>query len=67
MGRKANVTNQSGKKKCRKGRAGVTRELCPNPDATRDFFAERCDCGGKIPQKDQVLAKGLGSGGWIGG
>jgi transposase len=56
-GQKANVANKSGrKKKCRKGRPGVARELCPNPDATRDFFAERCDCGGKIPLKGQVLA-----------
>jgi transposase len=56
-GQKANVAAKSGKrKKCRKGRPGVTRELCPNPDVTRDIFAERCDCGGKVPAKDQVLA-----------
>src|SRR5262245_50808712 len=41
---------------CRKGRPGVARELCPNPDVTRDFFAERCDCGGKVSLKGQVLA-----------
>jgi len=56
-GQKANITDKSGrKKKCRKGRPGVARELCPNPDVTRDFFAERCDCGGKVPLKGQVLA-----------
>src|SRR5215831_16217175 len=56
-GQKANVADKSGrKKKCRKGRPGVARELCPNPDVTRDFFAERCDCGGKVPFKGQVLA-----------
>ena len=56
-GQKANVADKSGrKKKCRKGRPGVARELCPNPDVTRDFFAERCACGGKVPLKGQVLA-----------
>ena len=55
-GQKANVARTSTKKKCRKGHPGVARELCPNPDATRDFFAERCDCGGKVPLKGQVLA-----------
>ena len=56
-GQKANVADKSGrKKKCRKGRPGVARELCPNPDVTRDFFAERCKCGGKVPLKGQVLA-----------
>ena len=56
-GQKANVENKSGsKKKCRKGHLGVARELCRNPDVTRDFFAERCACGGKVPIKGQVLA-----------
>jgi len=56
-GQKANVADKSGKKKkCRKGRPGVARALCPNPDVTRDFFAERCACGGKVPLKGQVLA-----------
>src|SRR5215469_3762123 len=56
-GQKANVADKSGrKKKCRKGRPGVARELCPNPDVTRDFYAERCACGGKVPLKGQVLA-----------
>src|SRR5215831_8344428 len=55
-GQKGNVADNSGKKKCRKGRPGVARELCPNPDVTRDFFAECCGCGGKVPLKGQVLA-----------
>src|SRR5215470_18629096 len=55
-GQKANVAGTSTKKKCRKGRPGVARELCPNPDVTHDVFAERCDCGGKVPLKGQVLA-----------
>jgi transposase len=56
-GQKANVAEASAKKKkCRKGRPGVARELCANPDVTRDFFAERCTCGGKVPLKGQVLA-----------
>jgi transposase len=53
---KANVADKSDRKKCRKGRPGVARELCPNPDVTREFFAERCACGGKVPLKGQVLA-----------
>jgi len=55
-GQKANVAGTSTKKKCRKGRPGVARELCPNPDVTRNFFAERCGCCGKVPLKGQVLA-----------
>lgn len=55
-GQKANVTNASTTKKGRKGRPGVARELCANPDVTRDIFAERCDCGGKVPATGQVLA-----------
>src|SRR5262245_65740971 len=56
-GQKGNVADKSGKKKCRKGRPGVARELCPNPDVTRDFFAERCACGGKVPLKGQVRSR----------
>ena len=55
-GQKANVTNASTTKKGCKGRPGVARELCPNPDVRRDIFAERCDCGGKVPATGQVLA-----------
>jgi transposase len=55
-GQKANVADASGTKKGRKGRPGVARELCPNPDVTRDIHAERCDCGAKLPPTGQVLA-----------
>jgi transposase len=53
-GQKANATE--GEKKGRKGRPGVARELCPNPDVTHDIFAERCDCGGKVAATGQALA-----------
>jgi transposase len=53
-GQKANATE--GEKKGRKGRPGVARELCPNPDVTRDIFAECCDCGGKVAPTGQTLA-----------
>src|SRR5438477_6913648 len=55
-GQKANTANGSTTKKGRKGRPGVARELCANPDVTRDIYAERCDCGGKVPPTGQVLA-----------
>jgi transposase len=54
-GQKANVADGS-KKKRRKGRPGVTRELCANPDVTRDVHVERCTCGAKLPAADQALA-----------
>jgi transposase len=54
-GPKGNVGDASGEKKGRKGRPGVARELCPNPDVTHNIFAERCDCGGKVTHKGQVL------------
>jgi transposase len=55
-GQKANVADASGRKKGRKGRPGVARELCPNPDVTRDIYAESCDCGANLPPTGQVLA-----------
>src|SRR5215470_3953828 len=55
-GQKANVADASTTKKSRKGRPGVARELCANPDVTRDIYAERCACGTKLPAADQVLA-----------
>ena len=56
-GQKANVTTAaSGDKKRRKGRPGVARELCQNPDKTLDVRAERCVCGTALPATDQVLA-----------
>ena len=55
-GQKANVADASGRKKGRKGRPGVARELCPNPDVTRDIYAERCACGAELSHTGQVLA-----------
>src|ERR1700736_880088 len=55
-GQKANVADASAKKS-RKGRPGVARELCANPDVKRDIYAERCACGAKLRAADQVLAR----------
>jgi transposase len=49
-GQKANVAGGLGKKGRRKGRPGVTRELCPNPDVTRNIYVKG------VPPADQVLA-----------
>jgi transposase len=54
-GQKANVADA--KKRSRKGRPGVARELCADPDVTRDIYAERCACGAKLRAADQVLAR----------
>ena len=51
--RKANVAEPGAAKKKRKGRPGVTRELCPNPDVTRDIYAKRCACGTTLSPADQ--------------
>ena len=39
-GQKANRPEKGRKR--RKGRPGVARALCPDPDATREIYAERC-------------------------
>jgi transposase len=54
-GHKANAAPAAQKTR-RKGRPGVARELCPNPDATRDVHAERCTCGTTVARDDQTLA-----------
>src|SRR6516165_3510155 len=54
-GQKDNVADASAKK-TRKGRPGVARQLCSNPDVTRDIYAERCDCGAKLPPTGHVVA-----------
>ena len=54
-GQKANV-EQPVARKVRKGRAGVARALCENPDKTRDFYVDRCVCGSALSQADQTLA-----------
>jgi transposase len=56
-GQKANVAGASTTKRSRKGHPGVARELCANPDVTRDIYAERCACGAKLGAADQVLAR----------
>ena len=51
-GQKAN--RREPKKKSRKGRPGVARVLCADPDQVRDIFAERCaDCGTSVAASDQ--------------
>ncbi len=55
-GQKANVGPPAAGKKRRKGRPGVARELCPNPDVTRDIYAERCACGAAVSRSEQRLA-----------
>ena len=51
-GQKANRPDAAGKKG-RKGRPGVTRTLCPDPDATREIYAETCSCGAALTTADQ--------------
>jgi transposase len=55
-GQKANAEPPATKPP-RKGRPGVARELCPNPDATRRFYAERCACGTVLGEAGQELAR----------
>ena len=56
-GQKANVAAPAAAgKKPRKGRPGVARDLCVDPDATRDVYAEVCACGAAVPPGGQVLA-----------
>ncbi len=52
-GQKANCSEASTGKKGRKGRPGVARALCPDPDATRDIYAETCSCGAALSAVDQ--------------
>ncbi len=41
-------------KKPRKGRPGVARELCADPDKVRDVYAKRCKgCGTRVSTSDQ--------------
>lgn len=55
-GQKANAGDVAAGKNRRKGRPGVARALCPNPDETLDMRPERCDCGTALSAADQVLA-----------
>ncbi len=54
-GHKANAA-PGARNKRRKGRPGFARELCANPDATRDVYVERCACGAAVSRDDQMLA-----------
>jgi transposase len=54
-GQKANATPSQ--KTQRKGRPGVARELCPNPDVTRNIAAERCGCGTALNAVNQRIAR----------
>jgi transposase len=55
-GQKSNAPEQPARKKTRKGRPGVARQLCPDPDRTRDIFADACGCGATLPPAGQELA-----------
>lgn len=55
-GHKANISQAPVEKKSRKGRPGVARMLSPDPDQTRDVYAERCACGAALSPADQILA-----------
>jgi len=52
-GQKANIAAPPRERKGRKGRPGVARALCPNPDRTREVYAERCACGASLKPADQ--------------
>ena len=54
-GHKANAPAPAQRKR-RKGHPGFARELCPNPDDTRDVYAEHCACGAAVSRDDQTLA-----------
>ena len=52
QGQKANRSER--RKQARKGRPGVTRALCPDPDHVRDIYARRCTgCGASVSPADQ--------------
>lgn len=52
-GQKGNVRATSRKRR-RKGRPGVTRQLAENPDEVRDVFVEACSrCGRAVPHDEQ--------------
>jgi transposase len=52
-GQKANAPKTAVDKKKRKSRPGVARTLSPNPDVTRDVYAEQCACGARLTEADQ--------------
>jgi transposase len=50
-GQKANRPEAG--KRGRKGRPGVARALCPDPDHSRSIYAELCACGERLSPADQ--------------
>jgi transposase len=52
-GQKANRPGTPRARKGRKGRPGVARALAPDPDATREIYAEKCSCGTTLSPADQ--------------
>lgn len=52
-GQKANVPDAPRERKGRKGRPGVARALCENPDQTREVYADQCACGARLKPADQ--------------
>jgi hypothetical protein len=52
-GQKANRPEAPAQKKGRKGRPGVARALCPDPDVTREIYAASCSCGAALSPADQ--------------
>ena len=52
-GQKANRPEAPAQKQGRKGRPGVARALCPDPDVTHEVYAESCSCGTVLSPADQ--------------
>jgi transposase len=52
-GQKANLPATPRERKGRKGRPGVARTLCANPDRTREVYAGKCACGAALSPADQ--------------
>src|SRR5450432_2167319 len=52
-GQKANRSEAPAHKKGRKGRPGVARALCPDPDVTREIYAANCSCGAVLSPAHQ--------------
>jgi transposase len=52
-GQKGNRPETVREKNGRKGRPGVARALCPDPDQTREIYAEACSCGAALSLDDQ--------------
>jgi len=53
-GQKGNRPEAAAGKKGRKGRPGVARALCPDPDQTREIYAEACsNCSAALSPADQ--------------